>query len=267
MMPLLDSLSAPAARAALNGQTSSHLRDLQTARQVQQNLFPRRLPCVHGWDFAACCLPAQAVGGDYYDVFEARPGQLAIALGDVSGKGLGPALVMAYLHGLARSLLPSDPAGLGRFVAGLNNRLADSLPESWFVTLFVGIVDLAGGWLSYVSAGHPPALLLDGNHSAPVPLTVGGPALGAFPGQEYPLGQARLESGSLLAVFSDGLTEACNAGGEMFRTRRVAETLGALRGKPAEVVRVGLLQAVEHFSGGAGQTDDRTMLVVCHGEL
>src|SRR5262245_11042256 len=75
-----------------------HLRDLETARQVQQNLFPRELPRVPGWEFAASCQPARVVAGDYYDLFEVMPRRVVIALGDVSGKGLGPALVMASLH-------------------------------------------------------------------------------------------------------------------------------------------------------------------------
>src|SRR5947207_2302561 len=83
-----------------------HFHDLETARQVQQSLFPKELPHVPCWEFAAKCRPARVVAGDYYDLFEAGPGQVAIALGDVSGKGLGPGLVMAGLHALIRCQLP-----------------------------------------------------------------------------------------------------------------------------------------------------------------
>jgi sigma-B regulation protein RsbU (phosphoserine phosphatase) len=115
-----------------------------------------------------------------------------VAVGDVSGKGLGPALVMAHLHGLVHALLPADPAGLGTFAAKVHDRLADSLPEDWFVTLFVAVVDLADGVLVYVNAGHPAALLLDAGAATPMPLTTGGTPPGTFAGEGYAVGQARL---------------------------------------------------------------------------
>jgi sigma-B regulation protein RsbU (phosphoserine phosphatase) len=251
----------PGTHPSHNGH-APHPGALETARQVQQRLFPRRLPHVPGWDFAACCRPAQAVGGDYYDLFPAGPGRLAVAVGDVSGKGLGPALVMAHLHGLVRGLLPADPADLGGFAANLNDRLGDSLPDDWFVTLFLAVVDLADGRLSYVNAGHPPALLLDAKHTAPVPLTVGGTPLGTVAGEVYAVGQARVRPGGLLAVFSDGLTECRNPGGQMFRVQGVAEALTGFGLRPAEGVRAGLIQSAESFRSTAGQEDDMTLVVV-----
>jgi sigma-B regulation protein RsbU (phosphoserine phosphatase) len=235
---------------------------LESARRVQQNLFPRRLPRAPGWDIAGHCQPAESVGGDYYDLFEVAPGRLGVALGDVSGKGLGPAVVMAQLHGLARGLMPADPASLGPFAADLNERLAQSLPDSWFVTLFLAVVDLASGRLDYVNAGHPPALLQDPDCPTPAYLTTGGTALGAFPGECYEVGQAMLRPGSLLAVFSDGLTEARNPDGEMFRAPRAAEVLHGARARPAGEVLAALRAAAERFTGSANQEDDLTLVVV-----
>jgi hypothetical protein len=99
------------------------VHELGTARLVQQHLFPRALPRVPGWDWAGLCRPARAVAGDYYDLFEAAPGQVAVALGDVSGKGLGPALIMASLHALVRSRVPDRLADLPGLVAELDRYL------------------------------------------------------------------------------------------------------------------------------------------------
>src|SRR5262249_40792768 len=127
-----------------------HLRDLETARQVQRNLFPRQLPCLPGWDLAAVCRPARIVAGDYHDLFTPVPGCLAIALGDVAGKGLGPALVMAHLHTLIRSRLPAHLADLAGLVNELNAHLLAVLPEEMFVTLFLAVVELDTGRMRYV---------------------------------------------------------------------------------------------------------------------
>jgi serine phosphatase RsbU (regulator of sigma subunit) len=216
-MPRLESALTLAPAVRCNGRPHDYLRGLETARAVQQHLFPRRLPLPCGWECAACCRPAQPVGGDYHDLFQTSPGRLAVALGDVSGKGLGPALVAAHLHALVRSLLPSEPEALGRFAADLKEHLATFLPADFFVTLFLAVLDLADGWLYSVNAGHPPALLLDPSCHSPAQLSVGGIPLGAFPGERYDVGHVRLRPGCLLAVFSDGLSEARDAAGRMLR--------------------------------------------------
>src|SRR5262249_11090501 len=104
-------------------------QDLEHAREVQQRLFHRRLPGVPGWECAALCRPARIVSGDYHDLFEVAPDHLAVALGDVAGKGLGPALVMAGLHALIRSDLVCPDVNLGNLVEGLNRYLLDSTPQ------------------------------------------------------------------------------------------------------------------------------------------
>ncbi|HEC83599.1 MAG TPA: HAMP domain-containing protein, partial [Firmicutes bacterium] len=120
-------------------------RDFEIARQVQSNLFPKTLPTKPSWDFAATCLPARAVGGDYYDVFEIMPDEILIAQGDVSGKGLGASLVMASIHAMVRSLsqkLGSNPASV---VVEINRYLVESSSPETFVTLFIGLIDCRRG--------------------------------------------------------------------------------------------------------------------------
>jgi sigma-B regulation protein RsbU (phosphoserine phosphatase) len=261
MHPLEPALK-PAPHVTRDGHPHDYPRALETACQVKQHLFPRKLPRPPGWDCAACCRPAQPVGGDYHDLFEAGPGRLAVAVADVAGKGLGPALVTAHLHALVRSLLPPQPEALGRFAAGLNDHLAAFLPPDFFVTLFLAVLDLADGRLCYVNAGHPPALLVDPGCPGPADLSAGGTPLGAFAGERYSVGQARLRPGSLLAVFSDGLTDVHDAAGRMFRVSGVAGALLGLRHQSAAGVRDGLCMAAAGWRGDAVPEDDLTVVVV-----
>lgn len=160
-------------------------RDLEIARGVQQRFFPRSLPSVPGWEFAAACLPAQAVGGDFYDLFEMDKGKVAFAVGDVSGKGLGVSLLTANLHALMRSLLPRASADLGAFMMEVNQHLVDASPAGMFVTLFVGVLDTATGELQYVNRGHPPALVYSGDEIGK--LETGGMLVGAISGIQSPV--------------------------------------------------------------------------------
>jgi sigma-B regulation protein RsbU (phosphoserine phosphatase) len=244
-----------------NGHVRRGLSDLEEARRVQQRLFPREMPRAAGWELAALCRPARLVGGDYLDVFEAAPGVVALAVGDVSGKGLGPALVMAHLHALVRARLV-PPCCLGKFVAELNRYLLEMLPDEMFVTLFLGLLETDTGRLHHINAGHPPALLFSGREGSPTRLADGGALLGILPGADYQAAQVVLPPGGLLAVFSDGLTEAHNRDGEMFREQRVRKALSAARSWSAGDALGALLGSVEEFHAGVGQEDDLSLLVV-----
>ena len=249
----------PSQRA--NGYVPHALPEQEEARRVQQRLFPHEMPRVAGWEFAALCRPARMVGGDYCDVFEVAPGVVALAVGDVSGKGLGPALVMAHLHALIRAKLSPAPCRLAGLAAELNRCLLAVLPEGMFVTLFLGLLETDTGRLHHVNAGHPPALLLASREASPRRLDDGGPLLGILPGVGYEAGQVVVPAGGLLSVFSDGLTEAHDRAGEMFRERRVVETLRGARPWSAVGGVAALLGAVEEFHAGVGQEDDLSLLV------
>jgi sigma-B regulation protein RsbU (phosphoserine phosphatase) len=238
-----------------------HLRDLETARQVQRNLFPRELPCVHGWDLAAVCRPARVVAGDYHDLFTPAPGFLTIALGDVAGKGLGPALVMAHLHTLIRSRLPAQLADLAGLVADLNAHLLAVLPEEMFVTLFLAVVELDTGRMRYVNAGHPsPILICPGVPVAE--LAEGGTILGILPGSAVMVGEVWLPPGCMLTVFSDGVTEAEDPKGEQFQLRRVRAALHKAGDSSAAAIVERLVVAVEGFAGRTEPADDVSLVIV-----
>jgi serine phosphatase RsbU (regulator of sigma subunit) len=239
-----------------------HPPDLQTAQAVQQGLFPRTLPCIPGWEFAATCRPIQAVSGDYYDLLLLTPRHVAVALGDVAGKGLGPALVMAGLHALVRCQLPRETACLAESMASLNRYLLATLPADLFVTLFLGVLDTHTGRLRYVNAGHPAPLLLTDGTARPTRLTAGGPLLGVVADAPYDEGEAVLPPGSLLTLYSDGVTEAANPQGRQFHDEGLVTALGRLRFLAASQVLAGVVAEVECFAGRQALADDLTLVVL-----
>jgi sigma-B regulation protein RsbU (phosphoserine phosphatase) len=243
------------------GLLHTHLRDLEAARQVQEHLFPRELPRVPGWDCAAVCRPARVVAGDYHDLFAAAPGRLAVALGDVAGKGLGPALVMAGLHALVRGRLPRQADDLAGLMDGLNRYLLAATPPDLFLTLFLAVLDVGTGGLRYANAGHPAPLLVPGPDEEPVRLAQGGTVLGILPGARYREGHATLAPGSVLTVFSDGLTDTAGADRGTPSERRVVEALWA--GHPsAAATLTRVLESFGHLAGGPEPADDVSLLVL-----
>jgi sigma-B regulation protein RsbU (phosphoserine phosphatase) len=248
----------------LNGYAAKgYQHDLEEARRVQQRLFPRELPPLSGWDVAAAWRPARVVAGDYYDLFAVGPGRLAVALGDVAGKGLGPALVMAGLRAVVRSRLPDRAADLAGLMQELNDYLLATTPEETFVTLFLAVLEAPTGRLRYANAGHLAPLALAGPAAAePMRLTSGGTVLGAFPDVRFEEGQADLRPGSLLALFSDGLTETMDGEGRVFHQRRLIEALRAGWEESAGSVLERLLRHAEAFRGHREATDDVSVILL-----
>jgi phosphoserine phosphatase RsbU/P len=234
--------------------------DLEEARRVQQRLFPRNLPALPGWDLVAACRPARMVAGDYYDVFPLGRDQVVLTLGDVAGKGLGPALVMAGLRAVLHSLMPHRSDDLLGVMGELNDYLLDTTPDEMFVSLFLSILDVPTGRLRYANAGHIPPLVLAAGE--PMPFTMGGPLLGIIPGADFEEGEVTLNQGSLLALYSDGVTEAMNEAGRMFHQRRVVASLRAGRSMPVIKSLEHLLKAVEQFRGKSEPPDDISIILL-----
>jgi sigma-B regulation protein RsbU (phosphoserine phosphatase) len=180
----------------------------------------------------------------------------------VAGKGLGPALVMAGLHAWVRSRLPHRTADLPGLVGDLNSYLLASTPDDLFVSLFLAVLDGGTGCLRYVNAGHPGPILLAETGREADRLTAGGTVLGAIPGAGYEEGRAALAPGSVLALFSDGLTEAASVQGRQFGDQRVLEVLRAARHAPADEIVTRLQGAVERFQGPAARADDLSLVIV-----
>ncbi|MGB8657609.1 MAG: SpoIIE family protein phosphatase [Candidatus Zixiibacteriota bacterium] len=237
-------------------------RDLEIARQVQQNLFPKELPTPAGWEFAGICRPARAVGGDYYDIFELSGDRVVVALGDVSGKGLGASLLMANVHAAIRSMAGAFADGLTGLTEELNRRLLSETAPEDYLTLFLGSLDLDTGELTYVNCGHPPPVLTHRKQRNQEMLTIGGPILGILDKNVYEQGSCQLNQEDVLVIFSDGVTEARNDREEMFEEKRLLQQLSETSGLEASAILDRMLKSVDGFTAGTEQADDISLVVV-----
>jgi len=237
-------------------------RDLEIAKQVQQNLFPKKLPSVTGWEFAGICRSARAVGGDYYDIFEVAPGKVLLALGDVSGKGLGASLLMASVHSAIRSRAVTSIDDPSKLIVELNHHLLSSTSPETFVTLFLGLIDLETGKLQYVNCGHPAPILLCQEGKKQERLTIGGPILGILDGVPYTKGEHYFRNGDILVLFSDGVTEATNQQEEMFEEERLLQVLSAKAISEASAILDMIFKSVDSFATGCEQADDISAVVI-----
>jgi phosphoserine phosphatase RsbU/P len=237
-------------------------RELEIAREVQEHLFPQRLPPVPGLDYCGRCRPAREVGGDYYDFLELPDGKLGIAIGDVSGKGIGAALLMASLEASLRG-----QASVGHELPELMNRVNSLVYEAssanCYATLFYAEYDPRSRQLSYVNAGHNPPVILRKSAAAcqVFRLETGGPVIGllreCYQQESFPL-----EPGDLVVLFTDGVSESMNARDEDWGEDRLIEFAKTCHGPPALEAMNRILAAAEAFAGGASQHDDMTLVVL-----
>lgn len=237
-------------------------RELEIAREVQEHLFPQRLPSVAGLDYCGQCRPAREVGGDYYDFLELTNGGFGFAIGDVSGKGVGAALMMASLEASLRALasVVDDPAEL---MERVNRQVLQASAANRYATLFYGQYDPLCRRLSYVNAGHNPPIVLrnsDGSYDV-LRLEIGGPVIGLWP-HHYETGFFSLEVGDLVVLFTDGVSESMNAGSEEWGEERLIGCAKTSHGLPALEAMSRILASAEAFAAGAPQHDDMTLVVL-----
>jgi phosphoserine phosphatase RsbU/P len=232
--------------------------ELATAAQIQRGMLAPA-PQVEGWQVEACLEPCHEVGGDLYDCRTTCDGRLVFQVGDVTGKGMGAALLMSSFLASSRVLYAScnDPGALASRLGGI---VCDHGDPGRFVTGFVGCLDLRTGTLHYVNAGHPAALLL--HDGALRPLESNGVPFGVLPGFDYRAVTTEIPPGGMLAVFSDGIPEA-QRGLEMFDDERLHEALLAAAAAPDLAdVRRKLLGRLDAFLGDAPRSDDVTLLLI-----
>jgi len=237
-------------------------RELEIAREVQEYLFPQRLPPVPGLDYCGQCWPAREVGGDYYDFLELPDDKLGIAIGDVSGKGVGAALMMACLEASLRALasVVRDPADLMGRVNGL---VCQASAANRYATLFYGEYDPVTRCLTYVNAGHnaPVVLRNCGDVCEVLRLETGGPVIGLLP-QRYQRGVLFHELGDLVVLFTDGVSESMNLHYKEWGEERLIELAKTCHGLPALHAMRRILAAAQAFAEGAPQHDDMTLVVL-----
>ncbi len=236
-------------------------RELELARRIQSRLLPPGPPVLPSLDVAATNTMSQEVGGDYYDFIPMADGRLGVCIADVAGKGVAAALLMSSVKAALVSSAAVETAP-GRLVGRVNRLLEQSIEPGRFVTLFFASLDPSTLRLDYVNAGHPAPVLLRGDGSIER-LERGGTILGIDAGTAYEEGSVGLSAGDLLALFTDGVTEARGADEELFGDERIESLLRADRGRPAADTLEHLLAEVSAYEGARGPSDDLTAIIVC----
>jgi len=239
--------------------------ELNLAHDVQMRMLPSNPVGIDGLECFGFCCPARSIGGDYYDLLPLRDGGFALTLGDVSGKGIPAAVMMASIQTLLRSLLQRDANDLVSVVAELNRTLyACSTPER-YSTLFCGVISSDRSTLAYVNAAQVQPLLLRGNGSV-VRLEGASLPVGLLPEVVYEQMQVSLRPGDLLVVVSDGMVEVRNQEEEFWEEQEVERIVQGFAGGPIGVLSDELFRAAEVFANGAKQYDDMTLVAVRIGQ-
>jgi serine phosphatase RsbU (regulator of sigma subunit) len=236
--------------------------DLAVARDIQRGLLPTAAPVLAGFDITGMNRPADQTGGDYYDWQPLPDGRLAVALADVSGHGIGPALVMAVCRAYARASAPTtpDPAAL---VTRLNQLLHGDLPADRFITFVVAVLDQTGR-VELVSAGHGPTLLYRASTGEVTQFGGDGMPLGISPSEEYgPTTSLMLDEGDILVLLTDGFFEWSRpTDNEQFGIPRLQDALRASATGDAATILRSIDETVRRFCDGSPQSDDMTAIVV-----
>jgi serine phosphatase RsbU (regulator of sigma subunit) len=234
--------------------------ELAQASEIQRTLLPPEAPVYDGYDLSGLNLPCHTVGGDYYDFVPYEDGRLALAVGDVSGKGLPAALMMSSLQARVQMLRETMPDP-GTAVRTLNRSLTERCPLGKFITFFYALLDPASGALEYSNAGHDYPLVL--RTSGDVERLKGnGLVLGLFAPVEYEVRKTVLAPGELLALYSDGVTEASNSDGKEFGEDGLADFLSARKDFSCEDIVNQLVDHMRKWRGNTNFADDFTIVLV-----
>jgi sigma-B regulation protein RsbU (phosphoserine phosphatase) len=240
-------------------------RELNLARRVQSDLLPSAETIAPYVDFSAECISAWQVGGDFCDVFHVSEDRTALVLGDVSGKGISAALLMALIHGAIHSVSwtrsTQDHVNASR---QLNTLLCQKTATERFTSLFWGFFDPQRSTIQYINAGHLPPYLLrkTDNQIETRRLEIGGPVMGLLPGANFQQGEEFVAPGDLLVAFSDGVVEATSDAGEEFGDKRLLAVIQEVWDSSATDIRNAIHARLKEFTGDLPVVDDQTLIVV-----
>lgn len=244
-------------------------RELEIAREVQERLFPQELPVIEGLDYYGACRPALGVGGDYYDFLELPEGKFGIAIGDISGKGIGASLMMASLQASLRGQTIHFKEELAEMMRHVNTLLYEASTSNRYATFFYSQYDPKTRKLIFVNAGHnPPVLLRPINDEKTefeiIKLEDGGAVVGMLPSMLvfYKQGEIELQKGDLIVGSTDGITEAMNPQEEEWGEDAMIEELKNVYEKSSEEILHYIVSKADEFANGAKQHDDMTLIVV-----
>ncbi|HEY3454401.1 MAG TPA: SpoIIE family protein phosphatase, partial [Bryobacteraceae bacterium] len=262
---LLDSVATQTGLALENSRLTAEIaaevaqrermnRELEIAREVQQRLFPQIVPVIPGIELAGFCRPALGIGGDYYDYFALPDGGLGIAVGDVSGKGIPAALLMASLRASLRAQTMRTGTDLAALMENVNTLGYEGSTVSKYATFFYGQYSPQSRVLHYVNAGHEPPLVFRAGDL--IPLETGGPVVGLLPGARYEQGSISLLPGDVLVAFTDGISEAMNPAAKEWGVENLVSCVRASNGISAQCLIDRIMTSADAFAAGAQQHDD-----------
>jgi sigma-B regulation protein RsbU (phosphoserine phosphatase) len=232
------------------------------AREIQQRLFPKGAPACPGFDIAGATYPAEATGGDYFDYLPMLGDRVGIVVGDVTGHGVGPALLMAETRAYLR-ILATRREDVGEILTRANFILAEDMGGERFITLFLARIDPKNRELVYASAGHPAGYVLNPAGDIKATLKRTGLPLGMRADTEYKgASPILLDPGDLVLLLTDGLEEASAPDDSLFGVERVLEVVRSNREKPARQMVEALYESARQFAQNAPQLDDITAIVI-----
>jgi phosphoserine phosphatase RsbU/P len=265
-----DSMTASVERLMQESHERLRLQsELDIAREVQRRLFPQSVPRVPGLDLYGVCKAASSVSGDYYDFLKLDENRVGVVLGDVSGKGISAALLMAGIQSALRAQFYDGFAGNGspaqvqistaRIVDRLNRQIYANTPLEKYVTFFFAIYDGRTRMLSYTNAGHlAPLVFRSGKVER---LKTGGTVVGLFPSVPYDVGEVHLEPQDLLLAYTDGITEPENTYGEQFGEERLLEVTRRMINATPETLATEVYRSVDEWTGSPELQDDMTLVL------
>jgi serine phosphatase RsbU (regulator of sigma subunit) len=234
--------------------------ELAVATEIQLRLHPESSPAIPGYDVVGVSFPCYEVGGDYYDFIAKPDGRHVVALGDVSGKGTGAALLMSSIHAAVRAHTTTRLSA-SEVVSEINQYIYDNTPANRYVTLFYSELDPRTHQLTYINGGHNSPLLVRASGEVTC-LDIGGFPVGITPFGDYREGFVTLEPGDVLVIYSDGASESLNEAGEEFGEARLIEITQKHRGRSAAGIRDRIDEALTRFQGRAESVDDLTLVIL-----
>jgi sigma-B regulation protein RsbU (phosphoserine phosphatase) len=239
-------------------------REIEVAREVQERLFPQEFPAIDGVSLAGHCRPQQGVGGDYYDSFMLDDGRMGLAIGDVSGKGISAALLMASLRASLRGMTLDAPHDLAVMIEKVNRLVYEASATNRYATFFFATYNMQTRELIYVNAGHNAPFLIreNGDKFRVERLEAGGPVIGLLPFAKYEEQRCILQPGDLLLAYTDGISEAMTEHEEEWGEDRMLAAAATLPVGSAQQVLDHLFSEADQFTGNAPQFDDMTLLVL-----
>jgi sigma-B regulation protein RsbU (phosphoserine phosphatase) len=235
---------------------------LSIARSIQRNFLPTKPAGASKLDVFGHSVSCDETGGDYYDYFDMPDGSLGLVVADVTGHGVGPALLMATARSALRVLVRAEPS-LEQLLFRLNNLLREDVHDGRFITLFLGSVDAGKGVFRNVGAGHTPPVLCRARDASTHLIPSKGPPLGIVAGAQFATGaDLPVASGDLLLLTTDGIIEATDGSGEQYGFTRLRSTVARLAKGSAKEVVEGVMADVGAFAGDTGLRDDATLVAV-----